>query len=462
MSAVTIAEPKQCLLYKLQPKQKEFALLKKRYIAFGGARGGGKSFAVREKAKRMALNYNGIRMLLVRKRYVDLYENHIVPLRRDIGEHIAKFNSDRKAFEFFNGSVLVCKYFDSDNDALQFQGQEFDVIFLEEATQFGEVVFHTLKACLRGANKFPKRMYLTCNPGGVGHAWVKRLFIKKDYRRGENPDDYDFIQSLVTDNEVLMRQDPEYKENLESLPPALRKAWLEGSWELSEGAYFAEFSVDKHVIDIMPIDPTWRLYRVFDYGLDMLACLWVGVDSDRNCYVYRHLHESNLPISTAAKKILDMTSSEEKIYATLAPPDMWNRTPELGKDKASIFSENGLSLTKVSADREAGSLAVNELLKVDNTGYAKLKIYRHVKELIEYLPELQIDSKKPSDCLTEPHEITHICDALRYFAIYWTNPYYVSDKRVKYHPSVLEDWYNARSKEERALIEKECGGKPLL
>lgn len=99
----------------------------------------------------------------------------------------ARYVDKTKEFQFPNGSIIKLGYCQSESDVLQYQGQEYDIIFLDEATQFTEYQFETLTACLRGANDFPKRMYLTCNPGGIGHEWVKRLFVSKRYRQNEKP-----------------------------------------------------------------------------------------------------------------------------------------------------------------------------------------------------------------------------------------------------------------------------------
>ena len=450
-------------LGKPQPKQKLFFLARSKYVAFGGARGGGKSWGVREKAKRLAIKWAGIKILIIRKTYTDLRDNHILPLQADLSPSgAAEYKEKDKAFVFKNGSRIKCSYFANDNDALQYQGQEYDVIFLEEATQFTELVFNVLRACLRGANNFPKRMYLTCNPDGVGFLWVKRLFVSREYEPDENPEDYEFIQSLVDDNKILMEADPEYVKQLDSLPEDMRKRWRYGSWEVSEAQYFGEFDRNVHTCEPFIIPADWRRYRAFDYGLDMLACYWIAVDNLHNCYVYKELCQSDLPISTAARKILDFTNEDEMIYLTLAPPDLWNRSQETGKSKAILFGEAGLSLAESNNDREAGWLAIKELLKVDANGSPRLHIFTNCKRLIKHLPELQRDPKKPTDCATEPHDITHSPDALRYFAIYWTRPAPPpTSRRVKYRPDELEDYRRATSQEERDLIIKRKGGLPL-
>lgn len=449
-------------LGKPQPKQKEFFLAQKRFVAFGGARGGGKSWSVREKAKRLALKWGGIKILIVRKTYADLRDNHILPLKLDLPEVLAPYKETDKTFVFTNGSRIKCSYFASDNDALQYQGQEYDIIFLEEATQFTELVFNVMKACLRGANNFPKRIYLTCNPDGVGFLWVKRLFVSREYEENENPDDYMFIQSLVDDNTALLEKDPDYVKQLDSLPPEMRQRWRYGSWDICEGQYFGEFRREIHTCEPFVLPSEWRRYIAFDYGLDMLAAYWIAVDNLHNAWVYKELCQSDLPISTAARKILDFTTSDEDIYAVLAPPDLWGRSQETGKSKAILFGEAGLRLTQSNNDREAGWLAIKELLKVNADGAPRLHIFRNCKRLIKNLPELQRDEKRPTDCATEPHDITHAPDALRYFAIYWTRPApTAAEKRVKYRPDELEDYRNATSQEERDLIIKRKGGKPL-
>lgn len=449
------------ILGRPQPKQREFMMAREKYVAFGGARGGGKSWAVREKAKRLALKWSGIKILIIRKTYTDLRDNHIIPLRADLPQEIAPYKETDKSFCFVNGSRIKCSYFANDSDALQYQGQEYDVIFLEEATQFSELVFNVLKACLRGANDMPKRMYLTCNPDGIGFLWVKRLFISRDYYNGEDPAEYTFIQSLVDDNEILLRKNPDYVKQLDSLPDEMRRRWRYGSWDVAEGQYFGEFRRDLHTVDPFAIPAEWRRYITIDYGLDMLAAYWIAVDNCNHCYVYREYCQSDLPISDAANAINQYTDAGENIYCVLAPPDLWNRSQETGKSKAVLFYEAGLELTKSNNDREAGWLAIKELLKQDGEGKCRLQIFNTCKNLIKNLPELLRDPKHPTDTLNEPHEITHSPDALRYFAIYWISPgISAKQKRIKYRWDQLEDYNNAASDAERQKIINKYGGIP--
>lgn len=151
-------------------KQKLFLQCRAKYIAFGGARGGGKSWAVRTKAKLMALRYPGIRLLLVRRTYQELENNHIRFLRRELAG-IAEYRATGRQFVFPNGSVLDFGYCACDGDLDRYQGAEYDVIFLDEATQLREEWMRQFAACLRGVNDYPKRIYYTCNPGGAG-TWI--------------------------------------------------------------------------------------------------------------------------------------------------------------------------------------------------------------------------------------------------------------------------------------------------
>lgn len=162
------------------PKQREFYLSRARYTAYGGARGGGKSDVMRSKAILLCLRYAGIQVLLLRRTYAELKENHLIPAQQ-ILKDVATYIGVDKAFKFPNGSRLKFGYCYRDKDLLQYQGQAYDVILLEECTQFPEIVFTTLTESNRSSGlirgePFHPRMYFTCNPGGVGHAWFKQLF----------------------------------------------------------------------------------------------------------------------------------------------------------------------------------------------------------------------------------------------------------------------------------------------
>lgn len=395
-----------------QKKQTEFFSSRKKYVAYGGARGGGKSWALRRKIVLMCARFAGISVLLIRRTYAELRDNHIRTLTAELAG-IASYSESRKTFDFPNGSRIRMGYLDTDTDTAQYQGQEYDVIAIDEATQLTEYQFHALKACLRGANAFPKRMYLTCNPGGVGHGWVKRLFIDKEYRKGENPNDYAFIPAKVYDNEILLRENPEYLSQLESLPKGMREAWLDGSWEGFEGQFFKEFDYETHTIEPFVPGKEYRRYCAIDYGLDMLAAVFAAVSPDGRAYIYDEVYESDLIVSRAAEKILEKADG---VSAFIAPSDLWSRQKDSGKSIAELYAENGVYLTKLVSERTDGWLALKEWLCPGKDGMPNMFIMRSCVNLIRCLPLLMYDGKHPGDAATVPHTITHAPDALRYFA----------------------------------------------
>lgn len=220
-----------------------------------------------------------------------------------------------------------------------------------------------------------------------------------------------------------MQYDPDYLSRLDNLPEKERKALKFGIWDILDGQFFDEFNREIHVIKPFKIPKDWRIYRTRDYGLDMTAVLWIAVDYKNNAYVYKEFYQKNLIVSEAAKEINKMNN--EEVYIDLAPPDLWNRNRDTGKSTVDIFYENSHDLTKADNNRESGWLAVKEWLKIieDEQGIktSKLKIFNTCTNLIRTLPALQHDDKKPNDVANEPHELTHMPDALRYFCSYWSS-----------------------------------------
>lgn len=435
--------------------QQEFFASRCKYTAYGGARGGGKTWASSRKAIGGALRWPGIKILMIRREYDDMRNSLIEPMLAILPQEIATYNGTLNIIYFVNGSTIKFGNMPGYGAAVagKYQGQEYDWIFMEEATQFTEQEFRGLGACLRGVNKIPKRFYLTCNPGGVGHHWVKRLFVSREFRDGENPADYRFIKATVEDNKDLMESSPDYVQALDLLPEDIRNAHRYGDWDALAGTYFSEFRPELHICKPFRIPDEWPRYRAFDYGLDMFACLWIAVDFSGRCYVYREYCESDLVVSDAARVMRACTPPEERVSFTIAPPDMWNRQKDSGKNMAELFMQNGIGLLKASNSRIQGWLALKELMKLRKDGKPGLIIFSDCKSLIEFLPALQHDTKNPSDCAKEPHEITHAPDALRYFAVMRTMP---AIKNAVITPE--DDFDDGRGASDYDSVM--CGGEP--
>ena len=407
------------LTITLRPNKKQEAFFNSqhRYTAYGGARGGGKSWAMRTKFILLAVKHPGIQILLLRRTLGELRDNHIVPLLKILSD-TAVYSETKKEFLFPNGSRIKLGYCDGEQDVLQYQGQAYEVIGMEEATHFTYFQFQCLTECNRYSGnmveKFRPRMYFTCNPGGVGHDWVKRLFIDKLYRDGENPADYRFIQSLVFDNKYLTENDPDYVSALSALPDARKRAMLYGDWDAFEGAFFPEFDTRIHVVREPILPKNAILFRALDYGLDMTSCLWCAADGKGNITVYREFNSPDLILSQAAAEICARTPAGEKIRYTVASPDLWNRRQESGKSGFDILNSNGLKgLIKANNARIPGWRVVREYLNPKN-GKSRLAISGDCGELIRCLPLLRFDEKVREDASSHPHDITHAPEALRY------------------------------------------------
>lgn len=392
-------------------RQAEFFASRAKVTAYGGARGGGKSWALRRKSVGLCLTYPGIRCLLLRRSLAELRANHVLPMLREYGA-ILRYAAGEAAFLFPNGSRIECGYCDSERDVLRYQGQEYDIIAIDEATQLSELQFMQLRACVRGVGDMPRRMYLTCNPGGVGHAWVKRLFIDRCYRAGERAEDYAFIPARVWDNVVLTEQDPDYVHTLEALPERLRAAWLDGRWDVFEGQFFAEFDETRHVIPPSDALGGGRLFAAMDYGFDRLAVLLLSEDDRGRVTVLDELCASGLTLGEAAIRSASFCRGAEYIAAS---PDLWNRRQDSGRSGVAIMQAAAVLPPLIRADdrRIPGWRVVREYLH-GKGGEPYLKVTRRCRELISCMQALQCDKEVPEDASNTPHAVTHAPEALRY------------------------------------------------
>ena len=401
------------------PRQREFFLSRARHTAYGGARGGGKSWAMRRKLVLLALNYPELNILLLRRTLPELRENHILPLQREL-YGFAQYNASERVFNFPNRSRIKLGYCDVSGDVYQYQGQEYAVIGMEEATHFTEEQQQFLTTCNRTSKPgFTPRMYYTCHPGNVGHAWVKRLFIDRLYESGEDPEDYVFIPARIWDNKVLLTADPGYVRQLMTLPEELRRAHLEGDWDVHAGQYFREFSRDKHVAAPYDIPKWYKRFRSMDWGYNDPCCvLWHAVSPEGRVVTYRELYVRETRAEEVAKRVCELTGDEEIAY-TVASPDLWQRRGQSlvtkggfeGENLAEIFIKSGMPISPADNTRVAGWQRVRDYLSPGADGEPRWQCFPDCVNLIRTLPMMQYDPRDRED-VAEGED--HAPEALRY------------------------------------------------
>ena len=419
-----MAEPNIVLTGVPNPKQREFFKATARHIAYGGARGGGKSWAMRRKFVLLAMNYPRLKLLLMRRTFPELDANHIKPLLAELAAAMqagrVKYTEAKREFKFWNGSTIKMGYCDAEKDVYQYQGQEYDVIGLEEATQFTESQMQFITTCNRSTRTdFKPRMYYTCNPGGVGHNWVKRLFVDRDYQNKERAENYVFIKARVYDNDVLLDANPEYIDMLENLPEDLRRAHLEGDWDALLGQFFREWRRDKHVCEPFDIPAHWRRFRAMDWGYNDPCCvLWFAVGPDGHIYVYDEHYQSAL-LATDVSKIIKEKTGLSRVSYTVASPDMWSKRGAIlktdggfaGENIAEVFMKSGVPVTPADNSRIVGWQRVREYLRDAPDGVPYLQVFSTCENLIKYMPLLQFDDHNREDAADGND---HAPEALRY------------------------------------------------
>ena len=421
-------------LGRAQPKQTLFLRDKHRHIAYGGARGGGKSWAVRTKAKLLAFRYPGIKILIVRKTYKELQNNHIEQLTAELAG-FAKYNRSDKMFRFPNGSTISFGYCANEGDLGQYQGAEYDVVFIDEAGQLQESWIRKINLCVRGTNGFPKRTYYTLNPGGPGHAYFKRVFVDRNFNPDERPDDYFFIQAKVEDNKALMDTQPDYLRELENLPPTLRAAWKDGRWDVYEGQFFEDFRdvpehyKDRrwtHVIEPFEIPDGWTICRSYDFGYGKpFSCAWWAVDYDGTIYRIMELYGCTRTPNEGVKWTPD--KQFEEIHKTevqhpwlkgkniigVADPAIWDASR--GESVADTAARYGVFFTPGDNERIAGWMQCHYRLQFDEDGYPRMYVFSTCRAFIRTIPTLIYDEHRAEDLDTKMED--HVADEWRYFCM---------------------------------------------
>ena len=433
-------------------RQQALHVCKAQEILFGGAAGPGKTEALIAAGVAFCLLIPGGKVILFRRTFPQL-EMEIIPrMLARLPPHIAKYKSNGHVFEFHNGSTFRLGYLAGAKDHYNYQGVEVQLVLWDELTQFERYQYVYLRSRLRMAGSvademrkrnWVPRMISSSNPGGPGHGWVKRMFYDpspgKDrlFYGGIEPGESKkglrwmaYLPAKATDNPFL---DVEaYLTQLEALDPILRRAYMEGDWDILEGVRFPQFRRAVHVIDPgqlpVPLIGYPRAVGV-DYGLQApFAALWGALLPDNLVVVYRGLHAANLTAEQQAKLIIEAEGPGERIPSRPVPvaldPSCWARTanqieksfdpnlPARGSIAWWYRKQLGGAVVKANNDRIPGWHLVDHHLRVREDGLPRILIYSTCLDIIRTLPEQQRSKMNPEDVDTKGDD--HDSDALRY------------------------------------------------
>ena len=408
--------------------QTEFLASSEREVFYGGARGGGKSYAMLVDPLRYCHKEHH-RALLLRRSMPELRDmiNHSQRLysRAFPG---AKWREQEKEWRFASGARIEFGYAENLTDVLRYQGQSYTWIGIDELPQYPTPeIYNFLRSSLRSVDpEIPVYMRATGNPGNVGSMWVKEMFVDPaepnkafdvliDTIAGQKKITRRFIPAKLQDNPYLMQTD-DYLVMLSSLPDVQRKQFLEGDWSAFEDCAFPEFNPVKHISKPFEIPRNWHRFRTCDWGYSSNSCvLWIAIDFDNNLWVYRELYIKRMTADIFARKVMEMENGEYIRYGVL-DSSTWAKRGDVGPSIAETMIREGCKWRpsdRSPRSRINGKLELHKRLSLDeNTGEPKLKIFSNCTNLLRTLPLLPTDKNNPEDVDTDVED--HAYDALRY------------------------------------------------
>ena len=416
-----IEENKESIVFKPNDgPQTDFLAAGEQDVLYGGAAGGGKSFAMLVDPLRF-MNRSEHRALLLRRSMPELRE--LIDKSRELYTKAfpgAKFREVEKVWKFPSGATLEFGYLDRDADVYRYQGQSYSWIGIDELTQYPtEFPLQYLQSRLRTTDSEIKP-YIRCtaNPGGVGGHWVRKRYLTpappNEAFKGPDGLTRKFIPARLEDNPYLSK-DGRYEQMLASLPPVQRKQLLEGNWDVAEGAAFVEFNPEIHVIPPFKIPIHWAKYKGVDYGYAAESCcVWSTIDPDDDTLIiYRELYRKGLTGSALAEMITAYEKDDHKSIQGVLDTAAWNKTGVGGPTVGETLVRAGHKLRPADKNRIQGKIQIHEYLKQNKTtGRPKLQIFSNCVNLIRELQSIPVDPNKPEDVDTKASD--HAYDALRY------------------------------------------------
>jgi len=442
--------------FDLHPRQSTCFTSKATEILYGGAAGGGKSYAMRVIALYYAISVADIQIFLFRRLSEDLKKNHldgssgfVAILSEMVNRKLCSINYSTAQITFWNGAKIHLCHCQHEKDVIKYQGVEINVLLIDELTHFSEYIYKFLRGRVRlGGLNVPKdlignlpRIIAGSNPGGVGHEFVKNTFIDlcAPLKLFQMPDEEggmvrQFIPARLEDNPTMMLNDPTYKFKLLGLGGALAKAMLEGDWDAIEGAYFDTFDKNVHVVDYFDIPSGWHKIRAFDWGFSAPFCVLWGAVSDGSIVnigskkivfprdsiiIYREYYgttgKSNEGIKINANEIainIREMQQGETIQDQVADPAIFDVS--IGTSLNEQMNKEGIFWRPADNKRVAGWQQIRTRLKgIDNKPL--IYIINSCKNLIRTIPIKQYDKTKPEDLDTKLED--HALDTLRYLVM---------------------------------------------
>lgn len=417
-------------IWKAQPKQLEFLRVKTKEALYGGAAGGGKSDALLGFAIAYALKYPRAKILILRRTIQELQkEGSLIPRSTDLLANKGwKWNEQKKKWRAPNGSVIEFGYCEGEKDVHQYQSAQYEVIIFDELTHFTEFQYTYMFSRCRSVKGYPACVRAATNPGNIGHAWVKRRFIDPvppgTIQRSEVKNEVTgeiqvvtrvFIPAKVSDNKILMENDPGYVLFLQGLDPATKAALLDGSWDSFAGQYFTEFNRNLHTCDPFKIPEDWILERSLDWGMAApLSCHWYAQAPNGRVYVYKEYYKAGRIAKDAGSDIAIMSGSE-KYRATYGDPSIFSKKGEGPESIGKQLSDKIGNIMPSKNDRINGWQAYRKWLALAPDGLPWLIYFNTCVHAIRTIPELIHDEKKPEDLNSDGED--HAADDGRYWAV---------------------------------------------